>query len=77
MSVAIVARISLVFLKENKHKVEALVKKQFKGAEKIVIRDTDISFSIWNSNLVEENFEEFKEVCTYFDLNIFWTVIKR
>jgi len=68
----ILIRIGLEFKKEKKHEVKNLIKKQFKGDENIEISQNDyISFYVWNWDLTEEDFKEYKKICSYVGMSEF------
>ena len=56
--------INFEFLEENKKKVEELIKKKFDKDGSILKSDRNfISFDVWNWDLEEEDFDEFKKYC--------------
>ena len=72
MSRDVMQRIGLEFSKEKKQEVENLIKEQFKGEENIEKSEDDyISFYVWNWDLSEEDFKQYKEICDYVGMTEF------
>lgn len=64
MSREILVKISLEFEPKDKHEVENLIKEKFGGDENIlIVREDYISFDLFNYNLTEGDFDDFKEIC--------------
>ena len=59
-------KVDLEFEPKDKHEVENLIKEKFGGEENITKKGKDfICFEISNWDLEEEDFNEFKEICSY------------
>lgn len=68
-------RIGLEFPEENKQEVENLIKAQFKGEENIEVSESNyLSLYVWNWDLTEEDFSEYKEICSYVGMSEFEAV---
>jgi hypothetical protein len=66
MSREVLVSIGLEFPKENKHEVENLIKEKFGGDENIQKSEEGyINIKLFNWELEESDFEEFKPLCTY------------
>ena len=72
MSRDFMIRIGLEFPKEMKQEVKNLIEFQFKGEQNIEKEEEGyIAFYVWNWDLDEEDFSEYKKICDYVGMSEF------